>query len=440
MSLPTPKKIEIELPENTQRERPDFKDIILDGRGVPRIANTASNLKTLGTYHGMDFRFNMLSFDLDICDIHGRSLVASNDELRSDLISAGSIHGLPKAAIDDHLIAVCQKNKYHPIRDYLNSGEWDGVARVEAVIECVNAKHSEIAQIVLKRWLVGAVASLYEDSFKSKLVPVLQGDQSFKKTAFVERIAQINPQAFLGGAELNPDNKDSMLSCIRHFIVELGELERTSKNSQGSLKAFLTKSIDTVRPPYGRNDIKKPRQTSFIATVNGNEFLKDETGSTRFAVIEMAEPANMEKLNSLLGWYYDGTGSIKQTNPELLRQFWLEVKTMYEQGEGWQLTGEESTKVSLINSNFNDNGSWYNYILGAYIHNDSRFCIEGWFTAGDFVKAEVDCSARDTAMIGKALKKLAQDGYIATRKAGGNKTLYCFNLTPEKGEPRYERK
>lgn len=411
------------LPKTADTECLVFKDTINVAGGRVKVLNTADNLQSLGKYYGMTFRFNLMTFEIDICDLEGGSLATNVDEIRSQLISLASVHQLPKATIDDHLSAVCQRNKYHPIKDYLDNGEWDGIKRVEAVIDCVNAKHRKIAQIVLKRWLVGVVACLYEDYFKSKLVPVLQGDQSFKKTAFVERIAQLISAAFLEGAELNPDNKDSVLSCIRHWIVELGELERTSKNSQGSLKAFISKSVDTVRPPYGRGDIKKMRQTAFIATVNGSEFLKDETGSSRFGVIEMERAADMDKLNHLLGWDYDGTGSIKQPHPELLRQFWLEVKHLYQQGEKWQLDEAEVQALREINSNFNDNGPWYELILDGHINSDCIF-FDKWVAAGDFVKEKDNCTGKDTSMIGKALRRLAADGYLESKKGSGNRTLY----------------
>ncbi|RPJ67647.1 hypothetical protein DRW07_05270 [Alteromonas sediminis] len=215
----------------------------------------------------------MMKFQPEVHDICGDLVLNNFDQVRSKLISAASRYGLPKTTIDDHLSAVCLNHEYHPIKDWLDSGEWDGKERVSDVIGCLNAKSPEIAKIVLKRWLVACVASVYEPMFKSKLVPVLQGDQSFRKTAFVERIALVMPSAFLEGAELNPDSKDSVLTCIRHWIIELGELERTNRNSQGSLKAFITKSIDTVRPPYARTDINKlhilaDHEHSFWTNVN----------------------------------------------------------------------------------------------------------------------------------------------------------------------------
>ena len=425
--IPTPSKpIKIDLPEATEKDSPKFYDTVMASNGSVKIANTSENLQALADYYGIGFRFNMLEFEPEIYNQDGTTISLTPSQLNSQLISMACRNELPKAAIDDHLMALSEDNKYHPVKHWLDAGEWDGIKRIDSVIKCLNAEHEALAVAVIKHWLVGCVASLYETNFSSKLVPVLQGGQSFKKTAFVSRIANIQQHAFLEGAELNPDNKDSLLSCIRSFIVELGELERTNKNSQGSLKAFITKSIDTTRPPYARNDIKKPRQTHFIATVNGDNFLKDETGSNRFVVLAMKEAANMDALNKLLGWSYDGTGKIKQQKPELLKQFWLEVKALYSKGFGWMLSEKELTLAASVNDSFDDKGGLYEYIRDNYIKENSS-CLE-WITAGELVKADKDLPSHSTVIIGKALKRLSNEQSIKKRIARGNKTEYQLHI------------
>jgi predicted P-loop ATPase len=427
MNIPAPtKEYKIDMPDNTATDRPKFPDIVVNENGSPRIANTDDNLLALANHYAVGFRFNMMEFEQEAHEICGDKLAISYEQLKSKFISAASRHGLPKSAIEDHMTALCENSKYHPIKKWFGEEQWDGISRVDNVIDCLNAKHKKLACVTLKHWLVGCVASIYEPHFKSKLVPVLQGEQSFKKTAFVERVAQVMPLAFLEGAELDPDNKDSVLACIRSWIVELGELERTNKNSQGSLKAFITKSIDTVRPPYARKDIKKPRQTHFIATVNGKAFLKDETGSSRFVVLEMAQAANMEEVNRLLGWQYDGTGSTKQVKPELLKQFWLEVKMLYESGYGWMLAEDEIGMARKANERFNDKGPWYHYILGEYIRHDRVNCSLGWFSAAELVGRDQKMAVKDIRVIGKALAQLERDGFVVSDKPGGNRTVYRF--------------
>lgn len=435
-TLPPDNLVSFELPQNTKKESPKFPDI--DGsEGKVRVLNTDQNLLALANYIDIDFRLNMMTFEPEIYKkSNGVTISLSNEQLRSKLKSDAIRHGLTKQAIDDHLVALCENSPYHPIKNWLDSSQWDGVYRVDEVIACLNAKDTKLANIVMKRWLVGCVASLYEPIFKSKLVPILQGSQSFRKTAFIERIAQIMPMAFLEGAELNPDNKDSVLSCIKSFIIELGELERTSKNSQGSLKAHITKSIDSVRPPYARADIKKPRQSHLIASVNGKDFLKDETGSSRFFVIEMLKPADMNKLNDLLGWQYNGTGSLKHVKPHLLLQFWLEIKEMYQANFGWMMTELEVQQASKINEPFNDKGTWYDYVLGVYLNGSDYNMLPEWFSAADIVKEDPKLAANSTKQIGIALSALEKNGYLQKDTRRGGRKFYKKKSSPPFKQPK----
>ena len=78
------------------------------------------------------------------------------------------------------------------------------------------------------------------------------------------------------GLELDPSDKDKVYQCIKYWVCELGELDSTFKRDLAKLKAFITEQTDEFRRPYGLVPIKYPRKTSFYATVNNEEFLKDE--------------------------------------------------------------------------------------------------------------------------------------------------------------------
>ncbi|MCR9873569.1 virulence-associated E family protein [Vibrio parahaemolyticus] len=292
-----------------------------------------------------------------------------------------------------------------------------------AVLNCLKAKNPTLSNIVLLHWLVACVACLFVRNFKSKLVPVLQGEQSFKKTAFVERIANVMPSAFLEGAELNPDNKDSVLSVIRSWVVELGELERSTKNCQGALKAFVTRACDTVRPPYARTDIKKDRQTNLIATVNGTDFLKDETGNTRYAVIELVGETDMDMLNKILGWEYKATGELTLKEPENLRQFWLEVKYKFMvEHHPWMLSSEIQAQVSQESSKYVDKGNWYN-VLNDHLEECTGKARE-WLSTKQICEL-INADTSRGNVIGKALNQLVKDGKLEKRMLNGS-NRYCF--------------
>ena len=77
--------------------------------------------------------------------------------------------------------------------------------------------------------------------------------------------------------------------------MSCGEIDSTLKKEQSALKAFLTSPEDDIREPYAKKSIRRPRTTSFCASVNPYMFLKDSTGNRRFWVIH-TEKIQIHKL------------------------------------------------------------------------------------------------------------------------------------------------
>lgn len=408
-------------PTEMEVSKPEFPDSFVKPNGVAQLLNTAENLSALLDHLKYRIQKNSMNLEMEALK-NGQVIFDSFETLRSDLIGWCSRFSLPKSSIDDHLNAIAERNSVHPIRSWLDDGKWDGIKRVEAVISCLNAKDRESAQIVLRCWLTGCVASLYEKRFSSKLVPVIQGEQSYMKTTAISRICSVITGSFLEGAELNPDIKDSVLSVIKSWICELGELERTSRNSQGSLKAFITRQVDTVRPPYSRTEIHKPRKTHLIATVNGTNFLKDDTGNSRYGVIELEKAVDIEKINDLLGWHYNN-GRIKQTKPERLRQFWLEIKHYYDLGESWNLTSEQTATLADHNDKHADKGTWYEYVEDRFVNVDALDVETHFLKAGDICQIE-NIDKRHSRQLGQALKRLSDEGKLKSKRGRANATFY----------------
>ncbi len=66
------------------------------------------------------------------------------------------------------------------------------------------------------------------------------------------------------------------------WIIELSELDSLSHSEVARIKAFMSRTTDRFRPPYGMRLVESPRQCIFAGTVNHSTYLRDETGGRRF--------------------------------------------------------------------------------------------------------------------------------------------------------------
>ncbi len=424
MSIPMPKgRVIIPLSESTALQGPRFPDRNPDNGKVLR---TSDNLKALMMYCNYSGRYNLMTAEPEVSSTDNQQrLGGSAAQQRSMLIDACQRFGLPDQAIDDHLTAICENNSYHPVREWLDAGEvWDGQDRLTGVIQTLRANDNDYAQQVMKPWLVGCVAALYEKPFSSKLVPVLQGSQSFRKSAWIHRLCGVITGA-VGDGSLNPEKSDDVRRVCSHWVNELAELESTTRHEAGSLKAFITRNQDKFRVPYARDFTIKPRQTSFIGTVNGSAFLKDTTGNARFAVIEMAEPAMIDYLNVFLGWEWKA-GRLTLAQPAQLRQFWLQVKALYDAGESWFLDEATSRQASTANESHTDKGPYYSAIVERHISRHAQ--TTAWLTPSAVCKLHGERSGL-TSQYGKALRMLAEEGLIGCRPVRGGSREYKIGVT-----------
>lgn len=219
---------------------------------------------------------------------------------------------------------------------------------------------------------------------------VLQGPQGIAKTSFF-RILTPRRRWFVEGAILDMSNKDTLLTALRGWICELGELDSTTAKQQPALKAFLTRPEDRIRPPYARNDVRSPRRTSFCGTVNPERYLKDETGSRRFWTIPITD-IDREALFSLSSKWVD--------------QFWFQVYEAYQQDPtGYRLTAEEMAQLQEDNRTFETPLQFELEVLDVLDYGIA-FDKWEWWTASQVARILPGVNA-EARPVGKVLTKLS---------------------------------
>ena len=170
--------------------------------------------------------------------------------------------------------------KTHPIIDYFNTLEWDGVERVPTLFSRYlgaedNAYHRTIADCFLR----GAVSRIFEPGNKFDYIPVLEGPQGVGKSKFCQALAMD------WGADvfINPHDTQTIYAIQNYWIIEISEMEIFNRSNAPAIKAFVTRPADTIKKPYDKFSSTLPRKNVFIGTINPmGGYLTDVTGNRRF--------------------------------------------------------------------------------------------------------------------------------------------------------------
>ena len=194
----------------------------------------------------------------------------------------------------NYITRYATRHRFNPVLDAIKSVKWDGIDRINKIYEIfripADTEEGTYSRIFIYKWLLQCVCGLFntiENPFSLDIVLVFIGRQGIGKTRFFEKLA-LKSTFFGEGICIDPRDKDSIIQATSKWISELGEIGSTMKKDMDSVKAFITKSADEYRTPYGRASLHYARITSFVGTVNDNEYLIDQTGNRRFVTVPLS--------------------------------------------------------------------------------------------------------------------------------------------------------
>ncbi|NJN11409.1 MAG: hypothetical protein HC815_26920 [Richelia sp. RM1_1_1] len=241
---------------------------------------------------------------------------------------------------------VAKMKSYNPFKDYLEALPEISVEEARSNLDRLAEKYfgteDDLHQVMLRKTLIAAIARTYQNGCKHDTICILQGKQGSKKSTFWETLA--SREYF--SDDLSGTSKDEILKLSQFLIIEYAEFENAYKKKEVSeLKAFLSRQVDCVRPPYMKGLHLVPRPSIFVGTTNKEEFLHDPTGERRYWVIPV---------------------KTREIDTNLLRQerdlIWNSAKTLYHAGEQWWLTQEETAKQEEQNKDYSCSDTWENAI------------------------------------------------------------------------------
>lgn len=226
------------------------------------------------------------------------------DEIRLCMESPVRRNGL-KIKVSDRdlraaITAAANKNPYHPIQNYLDGLEWDGVERMQYLfVDYLGCPDDEYHRQTAKLWLLAAVARVYQPGHKFDFVPIFEGVQGIRKSTFIRILGR---HWFVElGAQAFEDPKKTIETLVGQWIAEIPELHGFSRSEVGAVKAFFSRNEEKVREAYGRKAKRFLRQSVYGGTTNDREYLRDPTGNRRFWPIQiLVSQIDTDKLEKLV--------------------------------------------------------------------------------------------------------------------------------------------
>ena len=276
-------------------------------------------------------------------DVHVGSRVMSGDDVKRlymELSSAAETW--PKVATCDAVQLLAARSQYDPVVEELERitaaaiplpmAEWN---RLDLLLLNID---DPIAAAFLPRFLISAVARLYEPGCQVDQTPVLIGPQGIGKTQ-TGRVLFGAP--FFGDGLTHRFDVDDITRLQRVWALELSEVDGiTRRSDQEALKAFLTRQTDIDRRKYGENHEGMPRRSVFWGTSNGAP-LRDLTGSRRFVCIPVPKrPLPLEAIASI--------------RPAL----WARAVERYREGVQWFSPPDEAAAIQERNAEHQETDPW----------------------------------------------------------------------------------
>lgn len=255
------------------------------------------------------FRYNVATHQYEYIVIN-RKMVAITDwqemtdrELKDIKKDLGTVKlKMNTSEIKDHIETSYVAPDYDPFNDYFaNLEPWGGhVDYIKELADTVVVPKidKEVFNEMFKRFLIGTVDGLLNETKSHDTCLVFQGGQGIGKSRWMRELLPKNLSGkYFYEGEIQTNNKDHEEYLSAFWFIHLDELESVSSNKIGSLKSFITRRYIQHRKAFGKFRSRFIRRASFLGSVNDDKFLTDTTGSRRWLVFKVKSLDYNHKIN-----------------------------------------------------------------------------------------------------------------------------------------------
>ena len=213
---------------------------------------------------------------------------------------------------------------------------------IHDLASCVAVRNSDKWLPYLTKWLVAVVANAMDDrECCNHTCLVLTGEQGKFKTTFLDLLCPPALRGYSYTGKIYPQEKDTLTYIGQNLIVNIDDqLKALNKRDENELKNLITCPMVKYRMPYDKYVEEHPHLASFVASVNGNDFLTDPTGSRRFLPFEVLSiDIERAKAISMDNVYAEAKALLKSGF-----RYWFEddeIAELYRESEDFQVQTAE---------------------------------------------------------------------------------------------------
>ena len=248
-----------------------------------------------------DFRYNVSSNEIECKAKNNKEFITLDEYDGNGIKNKLSLFGgitLSKLHFDQIILSEYVAYKYNPLKEYLFSlPKWNKKTDyIKEFLNQVYLKNEEDRNYFIRgftKWFVALVMSLIEDApdpyhINQVALILVSSGQGKHKTTWLGSIVPENLRLkYYYPSSFNAHNKDHEKYLATKILINLDEMSSFNKTDIETMKSKITQPQVVLRLPYGRADIHVKRRASFCGSINDRQFLRDETGSRRWFVIEI---------------------------------------------------------------------------------------------------------------------------------------------------------
>jgi len=257
---------------------------ITDKRGLP-LANCVDNIRIGFDRLRLSFEFDVFSEKRYVIEQgKGRQIISDDVENNIYLQFEKDFKFLPNATLYTRVLTnLGWQNQRHPVQEYLDTLQWDGVPRIdEWLINYAGVEDNPYVRAVSSIMLIAAVRRVRQPGCKYDEMVILEGIQGTGKSTLLRNLCP-DENWFSDNMRLDLQGKEIIEHTAGKWIIEIAELTGRNKAEVNQLKAMLSRQMDgPVRLAYAKTATERPRHFIFVGTVNDNQYITDPTGARRF--------------------------------------------------------------------------------------------------------------------------------------------------------------